>query len=507
LDANGNGSIEPSEIPAQMRPFIEGRLRDAGIDLSRPIPLSRLEDLRRSREEGSDPSGSDDPAMDIEEGVPGFGEEIVLDLVLGFGNGSDTAAKPIEKKYDANAIAQADDMLRRYDRNGNKMLDREEWGGVPWRSNPADADKNRDGRLNREELAARAANSNDRDRNRGDRDSDGGGDRGDRGRGGFLGEGGPGGFLAMMGGSTLRRYDQNGNGVLERDEWSQMRGDPSAADKNKDGKITEQELSEWLPEQGRNGGGGRGGFGMFFGGGDESGGGRGAWGNRGDGGGESRGSSSSDSQDGKGDEAEKPKSYRLKSTSERIAEKFKDLPSWFSGKDSDGDGQVSMSEYASTWTNSTANQFSRLDHNGDGVITPSEALSDGDSNSSREDSRAERFSSRNGRRGDYPSRETVAVSTPETNGESEASTSTGESAVSPPAEAADSTPPADEPADASPANPRVIKYVDGLISKYDSNKNGVLEPSEWSEMGGSMKDADRNGDNRITKDELIRHNS
>lgn len=61
------------------------------------------------------------------------------------------------------------------------------------------------------------------------------------------------------------------------------------------------------------------------------------------------------------------KSYRFKSTKDRLS-------SWrFSSRDSNGDGQVSMHEYASSWNDRTAAEFQRYDHNNDGMITPDEA--------------------------------------------------------------------------------------------------------------------------------------
>ncbi len=63
----------------------------------------------------------------------------------------------------------------------------------------------------------------------------------------------------------------------------------------------------------------------------------------------------------------KRKSYRFKTTKER-------LPTWqFASRDANGDGQVSMSEYARVWTDRTAAEFQRYDRNNDGMITHDEA--------------------------------------------------------------------------------------------------------------------------------------
>jgi hypothetical protein len=65
------------------------------------------------------------------------------------------------------------------------------------------------------------------------------------------------------------------------------------------------------------------------------------------------------------------KSNRFLTAAERLPE---GLPDWFTDKDEDGDGQVSMAEFASDWTPQKAAEFSRYDLNGDGLITAQECL-------------------------------------------------------------------------------------------------------------------------------------
>ncbi len=48
------------------------------------------------------------------------------------------------------------------------------------------------------------------------------------------------------------------------------------------------------------------------------------------------------------------------------------LPGWFRQKDSNGDGQLSMAEYAPTSNRDTVASFQRLDANRDGLLTPKE---------------------------------------------------------------------------------------------------------------------------------------
>lgn len=50
------------------------------------------------------------------------------------------------------------------------------------------------------------------------------------------------------------------------------------------------------------------------------------------------------------------------------------LPSWFHARDKDGDGQISMAEYAESMTPAALAEFNRLDRNGDGVITAAECV-------------------------------------------------------------------------------------------------------------------------------------
>jgi hypothetical protein len=60
------------------------------------------------------------------------------------------------------------------------------------------------------------------------------------------------------------------------------------------------------------------------------------------------------------------KSYRFRSTKDR-------LTSWsLAGRDKNGDGQVSMSEYSRSWSDRTAAEFQRYDSDGDGMITSEE---------------------------------------------------------------------------------------------------------------------------------------
>ncbi len=65
------------------------------------------------------------------------------------------------------------------------------------------------------------------------------------------------------------------------------------------------------------------------------------------------------------------KSFRAKTPTERLPT---GLPDFFTRADINGDGQVSMAEFSSRYTDEKAKEFAKYDLNRDGLITPREAL-------------------------------------------------------------------------------------------------------------------------------------
>jgi hypothetical protein len=64
----------------------------------------------------------------------------------------------------------------------------------------------------------------------------------------------------------------------------------------------------------------------------------------------------------------------------------------------------------------------------------------------------------------------------------------------------------EESASATPAaDGRIRRYAKSMLAQYDKNKNGQLEREEWSRMRGKPKEADRNGDDVLSLDELADH--
>lgn len=144
----------------------------------------------------------------------------------------------------------------------------------------------------------------------------------------------------------LKRYDTNKNGKLEKEEWTQMRGDWREADRNGDSVITLDELTARMIEFGQRG-----------------------WSrDRGPG---DRGPSGGSSNSSMSASGSSRKSYRFLSPLERLP---KGLPDWFLRKDANEDGQITMAEYSTIWSDALAEEFAKYDLNSDGVITPTECL-------------------------------------------------------------------------------------------------------------------------------------
>jgi Ca2+-binding EF-hand superfamily protein len=181
--------------------------------------------------------------------------------------------------------------------------------------------------------------------------------------------------------SLMKRYDKNGDGVLDKSEWSQMSGDPEKYDRNHDGKITLDELVDGLKNWNRpsddssaakpaaasvaasNAGPPAAGSSAVPTG-DTTASVAGTQGGRNGGPGNRR-----DGANGRNPSASSGKHYL--GPKDRLPE---GLPDWFNSSDADGDGQVSMHEFASPLTEEKIAEFAKYDLNGDGFITADEVL-------------------------------------------------------------------------------------------------------------------------------------
>ena len=163
----------------------------------------------------------------------------------------------------------------------------------------------------------------------------------------------------------LATYDRDGSGRLETAEWSRMRGDPRAADRNGDGVLTLDELSLRVAAYGC----GRRTRLVVD---DEA----------------SRGatqavakttdpsappSTGNDQKAGAAD-ASAPVDRRGRKFAVPRARLPQGLPEWFVERDADGDGQLTLAEFVPAADKAQRDEFAKLDVNGDGLLTADEYI-------------------------------------------------------------------------------------------------------------------------------------
>ena len=403
LDDNRNGQVDLDEMEGRSRFFLDMLARDNGLDLSKPVKNDTLRGLLKARfgggSSGSSSGGSSNVRTASTSGVAGFGTTASTAKTPGFGaDGGADGWDALKAKYDGRIIQEVQESLRRNDRNNDGILDAEELKNGQWRSDPREYDKNKDGKLSRSELAERykarygggssgygppggygfpggygppsgygappgsgSSSSGGSSTSSSSKTSSSTGSSGGSSSAGSSNSGGStSGSSSSSGGDDrvaryaeglLRQYDTNKDGVLQKDEWSRMRGEPQKADRDNNGLITKDELARQLGDYGRGSSGGS----------TSSGGSSAA------GGSYSSAARSSSSATSGGPR----KTYRFLSATERLP---KGLPDWFTRNDADGDGQIAMSEFAAAWDDAKAGEFAGWDRDGDGLITPKEAL-------------------------------------------------------------------------------------------------------------------------------------
>lgn len=381
MDENNNGKIEPNEISGRSRSFVERAAERAKLDPREPLPLDRLlpamqaisEEYRKEREgnSGSSSSSSSSPSGSSPLGNrPGFappasrptggfggplgGGAPVASSGFGAPSGRAGSIISLEAKYDQTVIDYVNGtLLREQDKNGDGNIDKAEWtaAGTWSKSNPPEnSDLNKDGKLSRDELCIRISKSR-----------------------GIPIKGEPTTTTASVasspvGGSSagsneqyrkyaeglLKTFDKSKDGMLQRDEWKEMKAEHQGADSNGDGTITQEELTARI---------------TAYSSGSSSYAASGSAGASNPSGSFGYGKKPKGSTD-KTASTEK-KSYRFLTPTERLP---KGMPDWFLKNDADGDGQIMMAEYAASFTESIAAEFAKYDLDGDGIITPDECL-------------------------------------------------------------------------------------------------------------------------------------
>ncbi len=168
MDTNGNGSLDPEEVQGPARFMLERMARNnPKIDMSKPIPISVLtESIQQMRSGSSSGSswgggswggwGTEDDSVDTSSSqslVPGFGVKIERPPVPGFGSAGAMSAIQVDERD----RRDADERMRRYDKNNDGSLDQDEVKEARWSDSLAQWDRNKDGKLSREEVAVRYA--------------------------------------------------------------------------------------------------------------------------------------------------------------------------------------------------------------------------------------------------------------------------------------------------------------------------------------------------------------
>ena len=307
LDTNDDGEIDPHEVTPLARPYLQriinGRRK---MTLDRSIDIEDLQEAARIYFAERNGVSGVRVVPDRQTNVRTFEPTRDQKLVPEFG------LAEVKYPYVQDDLEEADDMLRRSDRNRDGYIDRSEarrarWSHVdPFQT----SDFNKDDRLSRMELAQRYArrrmlSGSARELGR---------------KAAVTGNGirptstrrrsrsSSGGNETWLTSSIMSRFDSNRDGILQPDETDRL-GIPAAKiDADRDQQIARDELLAWLIE----------------------------W------------------QDRAGGAAE-------------------GLPGWFYTLDLDGDGQVALHEYTSgeEWRSPTL--FKALDLNSDGLVTPAEA--------------------------------------------------------------------------------------------------------------------------------------
>ncbi len=161
----------------------------------------------------------------------------------------------------------------------------------------------------------------------------------------------------------IETYDNDGNGELEQTEWRMMRGDPQIVDKNGDGVITLAELARRVWSYGR-----RRKIRLRS---------------------PPRTAMSSSATDtgatvfATDSEAEGSVSNvaapRLEARRFYVSpgELPEGLPEWFTQRDRNGDGQLSITEFSESASRTDVGRFERYDTNRDGVVTAQECAAAG----------------------------------------------------------------------------------------------------------------------------------
>lgn len=162
----------------------------------------------------------------------------------------------------------------------------------------------------------------------------------------------------------IARYDTDGNGVLNSDEWDSMQGQPAVIDSDQNGQITSAELILHIMEYARTRRLGKSSYRV-----SET-----LAPNHPPANGSNRLSTtaapSSDADSTDKQQRKNPDAPFHVPAKERL----NSLPKWFSQRDENGDGQLSLAEFSPNRSRESVKAFQKLDTNRDGLVTQQESV-------------------------------------------------------------------------------------------------------------------------------------
>ncbi|MEM6364916.1 MAG: proprotein convertase P-domain-containing protein [Planctomycetota bacterium] len=313
LDTNGNGDLEPDEITPLARPYLERIAEARRMSLDRPNDIAKLQEAARIYYALQNGVSRENVRPDRQGSMRGFGPSDDEVMVPQFG------LAEVKYPYTPDDVEEAEDTLRKYDRDRDGYLNRYEARRARWsRRDPFEMDLNEDDRLSKLELTQRYARrrlleddaseliQKARRVGNGIRESEGKERDDPRGRNAWWARGGSSFWLTA---SMMGRFDANKNGRLENNETQELGLPVGQIDIDRNNEISRSELIEFVQ----------------------------------------------DLQDKVGDPAD-------------------GLPSWFFELDTNADQQVSIAEFADEWSDQRIEEFASLDLNQDGLLTSSEVI-------------------------------------------------------------------------------------------------------------------------------------
>jgi Ca2+-binding EF-hand superfamily protein len=164
----------------------------------------------------------------------------------------------------------------------------------------------------------------------------------------------------------ISRYDADGSGSLTVNEWATLQGQPALIDHDQNGQITHAEMILHINEYARTRSLGRSSPSSY----DHT-----APSNQSAETLNQQDTTANKTGDSNIDPATQPANNHSQApfyvpTKSRLG----NLPGWFSQRDLNGDGQLSLNEFSPTHSSESVKTFQKLDANRDGLVTPQESV-------------------------------------------------------------------------------------------------------------------------------------